>query len=103
MSRAVSAGVGVDPTGGDEHGGAAFLAHRPVVGVPVVVLAAGSREDLPQQDPQPLVVHLGTGVVGTYQLGAALDSGPLPSCADDHSDGRVGPQMVELAGTAGGD
>jgi len=33
----------------DEHGGAAFLGHDSVVGVPVVVLAAGSGEDLSEQ------------------------------------------------------
>src|SRR5487761_1613892 len=33
--------AGVDPVGADERGGSAFLGHGPVVGVPVVVLAAG--------------------------------------------------------------
>ena len=41
--------VAVDPGRGEEHRGAAFLAHHPVEGVPVVVGAAGPGEHRAQQ------------------------------------------------------
>ena len=34
----------VDPLGSDQHGGAAFVGHHAVVGVPVVVRSAGGGE-----------------------------------------------------------
>jgi hypothetical protein len=43
--------VAVDPGRGEEHRGAAFLAHDPVEGVPVVVGAAGPGEHRAQQQP----------------------------------------------------
>ncbi len=41
----------VDPIRPDEHGGPALFGHDPVVLVPVVVLAAGSAEDLSPELP----------------------------------------------------
>ena len=41
----------VDPIRPDEHGGPAFFGHDPVVLVPVVMLAAGSAEDLSPELP----------------------------------------------------
>jgi hypothetical protein len=43
--------VAIDPIRPDEHGGPAFFGHYPVVLVPVVMLAAGSGEDLATELP----------------------------------------------------
>src|SRR5271170_3681249 len=65
--------AGVDPIWADEHGGAAFPGHGPVVGVPVVVLAAGSGEDLSEQQAKPFGAGPGSGIVRPGRLGVSFD------------------------------
>src|SRR5271165_5085518 len=88
--------VGVDPVWADEHGGSAFLGHGSVVGVPVVVLAAGSGEDLSEQQAESFGVEPGLGIVRPGQLGVSFDCCPLPAVAE--RGGHLGPgaQVGEL-------
>ena len=77
-----------------------FFAHHPVVGVPVVVGAAGCGEDLTKDHPQPLIVHVGMRVVGSDQLGGPFDSGPAPTVAGGDRGAWIGAQVAEFAGAA---
>ena len=81
--------AGVDPVGADERGGSAFLGHGPVVGVPVVVLAAGGGEDLRGQQAESFGVEPGMGIVRPGQLGVSFDCRPLPAVAE--RGGHLGP------------
>lgn len=87
----------------EAYGRASLLAHRSVVGVPILVGAACGAEDLAKQDPEPLVVYLGVGIVGPDELGATFHRGPPPAGSDHDGDGGIGAQMGELAGATGGD
>ena len=86
-----------------EDGGAAFVAHYLVVGVKVIVRAAGRGEDLAEQQAQPLGVDALHGVIGACQVDPAFYGRPLPARPDD--DVRVGAlaPVGELAGAADGD
>jgi hypothetical protein len=51
LSAVYQPSVAADPVRPDEHGGPAFFGHDSVVLVPVVMLAAGSDEDLSTELP----------------------------------------------------
>ena len=82
--------AGVDPIWADERGGSAFPGHGPVVGVPVVVLAAGSGEDLSEQQAEPFGAGPGRGSSGPAWPGA--QAGELYRAVGDE----------RLSGLAGG-
>ena len=95
-----SLGVGVGASWDEEYGGSSLLGHDAVIGVPVVVRAAGGREDVAEQGPQALAVDFGMRVVGTENLGVSLDGCPSPAGARDDGGSRIGAKMVQLAGAA---
>src|SRR3954468_24887096 len=52
VSTLARLGIGVAALGHDEDGGSSLLGHDAVVGVPVVVGAAGGREDIAEQNTE---------------------------------------------------
>jgi hypothetical protein len=73
--RAATASVAaVHPVGLDEHRDSSVVGHDSVVLVPVLLGAAGSGEDLTQQDAPALSVDVFERIVGADQLGRSFYS-----------------------------
>ena len=60
--------IAVDPIDADQHSGASLLGHGAVVRIPVVMGAAGRREDLAQQKAEPLGIELRVCIIGSDEL-----------------------------------
>ena len=74
-----SGGVRVHASRRNQHGGSPLAAHRPVVGIPIVVGTPCGGEDPAEQQPEALLIDVGVWVVGSDELGVAFYRGPLPA------------------------
>jgi hypothetical protein len=93
--------VAVDPIRPDEHGGPAFFGHDPVVLVPVVMLAAGSGEDLATELPQAFSIKPRLGVIGPDEISVPLDRCPLPTVAEGCRHLGTGAEVGQLDPASG--
>jgi hypothetical protein len=80
-----------------------LIAHGLVVGVPVVVGAAGSGEDLAEEESELLMVDALVWVVGADQGCGSFDGGPLQAGAGHDGDEGVGAKVGEFVCSSSGD
>ena len=86
----------VDPRGVYEHRGSSFGPHSGVVGVPVIVGAAGGEEDVAQQESQVLRVDAIRWIVWTDHFARTVHADPAPLGAPECCYGWVGTQGAQL-------